>query len=652
MSQETLPAWVWDAQEEGALLLDARRRVVAANRAAASLLGVGAAELIGRALPAPVAAPEMARVREHPGPASGDDGLTLVTLTDVSREVRAREAVERIAQSVEEFLFLRRLEPDGRAPIVYASPGVEALLGGPAPLGQSIEATWMAAIHPEDREATAAAMARTRDGEPVTIEYRLIGLDNRVRWVRSRTQRRTDPDGISYVDGIVSDVTAEHEHAEEMAGFRAVVEASGSAIALLDPDWRVRWMNSAGLAMTGLTPATMAGVPYLELVGDEARAEHMNVERPTVDRDGRWAGASVLLPIDRGRRPLPVEATSYKILHPATGEALGLACIRRDVSDMQRLAREHAAIGTLATAIASGARREEIYETACREAAHLLGADAGGIAMLGVTAHGGARMVGTWRSPGADDRLELSVGRLAPGLAADGAGNDPDAAAWALELGDDHHGLGAAVVVEGRPWGLIVACRRGDPFSAEDERALSRLGGVVGMGVGVAISREQLVRQATTDGLTGLLNHRAFHEALRAEAERCTRYGRPLSVVLLDLDGFKGVNDRHGHQAGDALLVAVARALEELTRASEVVARLGGDEFALLLPETTAEGARATAERVRAAIAALEDEVRHAVTLSAGCADLAGAAGTTDALMREADRALYRAKGGRRRDAR
>jgi diguanylate cyclase (GGDEF)-like protein/PAS domain S-box-containing protein len=630
----SLPEWVWDAQEEGAVLLDDQRRVVAANRAARALLG----PRLGDVLPAPVDAPPHVRVRERRGP---DDG-TLVTLTDISREVRAREAVELIAESVEEFLFRRRFRPDGTAPVIYASPGAERLLGGPVPPGETIETAWAAAIHPEDWPRVEEAMHGTLRGEPSELEYRMAGLDGRVRWVRSRTRIRTEGDA-TYVDGIVSDVTAEHHLAEDMARFRGVVEASGSAIAVLDPDWRVRWINSAGLRMTGLTPATMAGVPYMELVGDEARLHHLNVERPTVERDGRWAGESVLLPVDRGRRPLPVEATTYRILHPATGRPLGLACIRRDVSDAQRLAREHEAIGNLATAIAAGVGRDALYEAACRETAHLLGADAGGIAMLG--AGPGARMVGTWRAPGADDRLELAVARLAPGLRADGAG----AGAWALELSDGHHGLGAAVVAEGRPWGLIVACRRGEPFSAEDERALNRLGGLVGLGVGVSTSREWLVRQTTTDGLTGLVNHRAFHDALRAEATRCTRYGHPLSVVLLDLDGFKGVNDRHGHQAGDELLVAIARGLEQMTRATEIVARLGGDEFAILLPETTADGAQATAERVRAAVAALPGDVGHGVTVSAGVADLERA-GSTEELMREADRALYRAKGLRLTD--
>ncbi|HWI73261.1 MAG TPA: PAS domain S-box protein, partial [Baekduia sp.] len=400
---------------------------------------------------------------------------------------RARRAIERIAESVEAFLFTRRLDADGVARLVYAGRGVERLLGGPVPPGGTIDQAWADALLPDDRARAQAALAATMRGEPSLVEYRLAGLDGRVRWVRARMQRREEH-GVVYVDGMISDVTAERAHAEEMARFRGAVEASGSAIALLDLDWRVRWMNSAGLRLTGLTAQDAQGIAYLELVGDAARADHMNVERPAVERDGRWAGESVLQPVDRSdrsRRPLPVDATTYRIAHPATGAPLGLACIRRDISELRRLAREHEAIGSLTTAIAAGAGREEIYEAACGAAAQLLDAGAGAIAKLSPT--GAVRTVGTWRAPGADDRLELAIGRLAPQLCAAGA------ATRALALGDRHHGLGAAVLVEGRPWGLIVACRDGPPFTGADERALSRLAAVAGAAVAMAIARERLV---------------------------------------------------------------------------------------------------------------------------------------------------------------
>jgi diguanylate cyclase (GGDEF)-like protein len=629
-----LLAWVWNTQDEGAVLLDADRRVLDANRAACAMLGASRDDLLGRALDNPPLGTDEVRCRTHHREASPDAELppiTLLTLTDVRSEVRARRAVERIAESVEEFLFTACLEGD-RLELVYAGPGIERLIGGPVPPGQTVAETWFGAVHPEDVPIIRAIVTDARAGRPSAVEYRLVGLDGRVRWVRTRTQRRDEPDGV-YLDGVVTEITPIRERERDMMRFRAMVEASRSAITLLDPDWSVRWMNPAGLALTALTEETAPGTPYVELVGDAARAEHLEAERAEVQRAGRWSGESVLLPVDRSRRPLAVEGTSYRIEDPTTGEWLGIACIRRDVSAAQRLAREHEAIGNLATAIAAGVGREEIYETACREAARLLDADAGGIAT--VTAHG-ARTVGTWRSSGAEHRLELATRRVAERL-------DAERTACSIAIDERHHAVGAPVVVDGVAWGLIVACRIGEGFAGEDERALARLGGLVGTAVEVARSRELLVRQATTDGLTGLFNHRAFHDALRHEAARAQRYDHPLAVVVFDLDGFKDVNDREGHHAGDRLLQAVAGVLDGVVRESEVVARLGGDEFALLLPETDVRGARAMAERVRAAVAALPQPPSYGVTVSAGVADLRQA-GSADALIRCADRALYGAK--------
>ena len=155
-------------------------------------------------------------------------------------------------------------------------------------------------------------------------------------------------------------------------------------------------------------------------------------------------------------------------------------------------------------------------------------------------------------------------------------------------------------------------------------------------------------RQALTDELTDLANRRRFREALRTEVARSQRNGTPLSLLLADLDGFKRVNDEHGHQVGDEVLYAIARLIEDRVRATDIAARLGGDEFAILLPDTPLTGATALAEKLRAA---LHDEHRQpqlrSITASFGAAALqAGADG--DDLLRNADAALYSAKGSGR----
>jgi len=153
--------------------------------------------------------------------------------------------------------------------------------------------------------------------------------------------------------------------------------------------------------------------------------------------------------------------------------------------------------------------------------------------------------------------------------------------------------------------------------------------------------------QAITDELTGLVNRRRFLEALRSEITRGKRLGGRLSVVLADLDGFKLVNDRFGHHAGDEVLIAFADLLRAHGRDVDVAARLGGEEFAILLPETGLDGASTVADRLCRSLAELQIPIgvgeKVTVTASFGVAEL-GESQSVDGLLRAADSALYRAK--------
>ncbi|MFH1499585.1 MAG: GGDEF domain-containing response regulator [Verrucomicrobiota bacterium] len=157
----------------------------------------------------------------------------------------------------------------------------------------------------------------------------------------------------------------------------------------------------------------------------------------------------------------------------------------------------------------------------------------------------------------------------------------------------------------------------------------------------------ELRRLATHDALTGLHNRREFDRRLVEEVARARRFGRPLSLVLLDLDRFKSINDTHGHPAGDAVLVEVARRLSADVRRTDRLARHGGEEFALLLVETAQDAALAQARRLLTLIAeapvVLPDGGTLTVTASAGVAGLT-ADGDELSLVRAADEALYRAK--------
>jgi diguanylate cyclase (GGDEF)-like protein/PAS domain S-box-containing protein len=159
---------------------------------------------------------------------------------------------------------------------------------------------------------------------------------------------------------------------------------------------------------------------------------------------------------------------------------------------------------------------------------------------------------------------------------------------------------------------------------------------------------EKLRRLATTDALTGVANRGHFMQRAAAELERARRYGRPLSMVMLDIDYFKQINDRYGHSAGDEAIRALTTASVGLVRQQDLVGRLGGEEFGILMPETDQEAARRLAERLRVRIAEVdlplpgEETVR--MTASFGVSALSPAQDNVDDLLARADRALYVSK--------
>jgi diguanylate cyclase (GGDEF)-like protein len=183
---------------------------------------------------------------------------------------------------------------------------------------------------------------------------------------------------------------------------------------------------------------------------------------------------------------------------------------------------------------------------------------------------------------------------------------------------------------------------------------------VAGLRARLAAAERRIQELARTDDLTGIANRRHLGERLRVERARAARYGRPISLAMVDVDHFKAVNDAHGHDAGDAVLRGVARTVAGSLRESDLLGRWGGEELLVILPETGAAGARALADRLRAAVEALRvehDGRAHGVTVSVGLATWAppatGAQGPgEDALLKQADEALYRAKAaGRNRVA-
>jgi diguanylate cyclase len=213
--------------------------------------------------------------------------------------------------------------------------------------------------------------------------------------------------------------------------------------------------------------------------------------------------------------------------------------------------------------------------------------------------------------------------------------------------------------VEGTPWRMVLTVPRSALLRpvhglASDVGWLLLLAFAVAAAMVLVLLRglarqNALLRAASrSDALTGLQNRRGFDEHCNAEADRSRRTQSPVSLLVLDIDSFKQVNDKLGHAVGDDTLCGIAHALRITLRTIDVPARFGGDEFAVILPETDAAGALVVAERIREAIKATFADRKTPVTTSIGAATMPDHADSPADLLRAADRALYAAKAGGR----
>ena len=210
--------------------------------------------------------------------------------------------------------------------------------------------------------------------------------------------------------------------------------------------------------------------------------------------------------------------------------------------------------------------------------------------------------------------------------------------------------LAAALAATAGAYGVVLLA-----IDISEQIAVTRwvvaISSVTGLATAAQVLRRQRdrlvdrLRQAVrTDPLTTVLNRRGFDEAFVRELERLARTDSPLSVLVGDVDHFKGINDRFGHGAGDDALAAVGVTLQEEVRLVDTVARIGGEEFALLLPATDAEGAFEAAERLRAAVSQVRDPEGGRLTISFGAVTCFARCTTSDELLAAADSAMYEAK--------
>jgi diguanylate cyclase (GGDEF)-like protein len=206
----------------------------------------------------------------------------------------------------------------------------------------------------------------------------------------------------------------------------------------------------------------------------------------------------------------------------------------------------------------------------------------------------------------------------------------------------------ALLLLENRVAGALILYRAGEPFSSQEQRILGLLANQIAILLGNIRANEQIQNLADTDDLTGIWNKRAFRRQLQSEIERSRTYTIPLSLILLDIDDFKLINDRYGHVMGDVLLSELCGAVRETLRPPDLFARFGGDEFAVILPHTDLPGARSVAERMIRNVRELRiggaDDGAIRCTISIGMATLDAIDKAAQEFVSRADEKLYESK--------
>ena len=553
-----------------------------------------------------------------------------------------------------------RYDPDHRC--VYMNAAATRATGLPpeAFVGRT---SAEAGMPPHAARALDAALDAVFAGEEAEIEFGVPEADG-PRWIHARLAPERGPDGsVEHALALSRDVTrqrrVEAALREGQERYRSLVAAMGDGVIVLGTDGRVSSCNRAAEAILGLPAGRVVGRtmtdprwrrPVREDGEPLAAAEQPGMATLRTGAAQRDTVMGIHTPKGELRW---ISVSTEPLDTSVTGDDAAVVCCFVDISARLAAEREQSALRRVATLVAAQASPHGIFSAVAQEAARLLEADAASVIRVDdMRAVGTA--VGFWSTTGAGDAIAgaevpLSAGAVCARVAATGrrarlerpAPGDP---VPCLLGGAYRSVVGAPILVDGDLWGVIVAGAGGaEPLAAGAEQRLEGFAELAGLAVVSADARGQLATLAATDHLTGLWNRRAFDEQLSAEVQRALRHGRPLGLVMLDIDHFKHVNDTHGHSAGDIVLVELARRLRAAARHGETVARIGGEEFAWILTESDGDAALAAAERARAAVARDPFPAVGPLTASAGVCDLA-AAGSGAELLRLADAALYQAK--------
>ncbi|MCW3039493.1 MAG: hypothetical protein JWM31_1398 [Solirubrobacterales bacterium] len=565
----------------------------------------------------------------RPPPAGGATGTTGERVSELEG-LRALRLFETVFARAPVGLCLVAL--DGRFQRV--NDALCRLLGRPA--SELLSCDFQQVTHPEDLESDLQLLDETLAGhrEGYELNKRYLRPDGTVIFARLAVSLVRDQNGEAefFVSQIV-DLTEQHELQEELADWQArtqaILDHSPLAVFLRDLDGRWLSVNRRLAAILGRTAEELDG-QSMALTHDQAQQQRFAVEDLEVLADGRAREYDVTFAdASRGGELRHYWLQKFPVLD-RDGQAIGLGGVSLDVTDREREHREllvarerfavafhHAPVGKVISRLDRTGTASEVIS--CNPAfADMLGMEAA--ELIG---RAGA-MITHPEDLEQRDRLIAAARQGQPGRAEIRLRHRDGHYIWAL--------ISPAIVhdADGNTEMIVQA------LDISDQKRIE----------------QQLRHLADHDALTGLLTRRRFAEELSRECARVRRHGGPASLLLLDLDGFKRVNDTFGHATGDELLVRITGALTRQLREEDVLGRLGGDEFAVILSATGPTGASVVAARLLAAVQGQGHTTRggHKICVTASIGATALDHQDCETLLIQADLAMYQAKkaGGHR----
>ncbi|WP_022662042.1 PAS domain S-box protein [Paucidesulfovibrio longus] len=475
------------------------------------------------------------------------------------------------------------------------------------------------------RTAFLNAVGEARKGNPVELEMRLKTAKGRRLWIRLNIRAHFKADKVTRLSGIYQDVTDRKLERIRMEQLSTAVEHSPASVLIMTADGVVEYVNPRFTEVCGYKPAEIIGNSAEMLQSDTLDANFYESLRRSPEGATHWSGEISSRTKD-GRTIW--QQLSISPIKDEEGHVRHFVGVMEDVTERRRSLE----------ALQASERKIRAMSEATLDA------------MVVIDETG---RISFW-NPAASTIFGYSedeaLGREIHALIA--APTERVAATEAMEdFGMTGHGPVVGVTRE-----LMAKRKGGALFPCEitvSSFALDTQWYAVGTIRDITRRKEyerRLRALATTDELTGLLNRRALLELAESELDRARRYRRPFTLLMIDLDRFKRVNDTYGHDVGDKVLKNVASTGAQALRETDTLGRLGGEEFAAILPETSADQALEVAERLRAAIGRAEVEEpaapggRLRVTISIGIADFRPDRDTVEAILKAADTALYRAK--------